>query len=264
MGNMEQNPIDYQHMFNLSLDLICIAGMDGYFKYLNPAWEKNLEYTRDELLSRPFIDFIHPDDHAKNDEEVAKLAAGYQTFHFENRYIHKDGSMRHISWTAQAVVDEKKIYCIGRDIAERKQAEEALQHSRHMLQTVLDSIPSAVFWKDRDSIYLGGNRPWLEAVGMKFSEEVVGKSDYDLPWEKDQADSFREDDRSVIESGLPKFDIIELFHKADGTQAWARTNKVPLRDAEGNVKVSSAPMRTSPRASSPGRRCGKVKRSKIQ
>jgi len=104
-----------------------------------------------------------------------------------------------------------------------------------MIQTVLDSIPSAVFWKDRDSIYLGGNRTWLEVAGLKSSEEVVGKSDYDLPWEKKQADAFREDDRRVMESGIPEYGIIEPYLRADGTRAWARTNKVPLRDTEGNV-----------------------------
>ena len=107
--------------------------------------------------------------------------------------------------------------------------------TRYMLQTVLDTIPAAVFWKDRDFCYLGGNRTWLDAIGIKSSEEVVGKSDYDLPWEKAQADSFREDDKKVMESGTPEYNIIEPFLRADGTHAWARTNKVPLRDANGNV-----------------------------
>ena len=120
-------------------------------------------------------------------------------------------------------------------ITERKRAEEALRDSRRMLQTVLDSIPSTVFWKDRDSIYLGANRALLEAAGLKSAEEIVGKSDYDLPWGKKQADSFREDDRRVMESGIPEYDIVEPYLRADGTHAWAKTNKVPLRDAEGKV-----------------------------
>ncbi|MBI9085552.1 MAG: PAS domain S-box protein [Desulfobacterales bacterium] len=121
------------------------------------------------------------------------------------------------------------------DITARTQAEEALQDSRNMLQTVLDSIPSAVFWKDRDLIYLGGNRTWLETAGLKSSEEVVGKNDYDLPWEKEQADSFQEDDRRVMESGIPEYGIIEPYLRVDGTRSWAKTNKVPLRDTEGNI-----------------------------
>ena len=120
-------------------------------------------------------------------------------------------------------------------IEDQRHASEALRDSRNLLQTVLDSIPSAVFWKDRDSIYLGGNRTWLEPAGLKSSEEVVGKSDYDLPWGKKQADSFREYDRRVMESGIPEYGIIEPYLRADGTHAWAKTSKVPLRDTEGNV-----------------------------
>ena len=89
-------------ILDLSQDLICIAGMDGYFKYLNPAWESTLGYTSEELLARPFLDFIHPDDHTRNDAEVEILAAGHQTMDFENRYIHKDGSIRYVSWTGYA------------------------------------------------------------------------------------------------------------------------------------------------------------------
>jgi PAS domain S-box-containing protein len=111
-------------ILNISHDLICIAGMDGYFKYLNPAWEKTLGYKREELMTRPFIDFIHPDDHIKNDAEVEKLAAGYETIDFENRYIHKDGSILDISWTSVPLLEEKLMYCIGRDITERKKVEE--------------------------------------------------------------------------------------------------------------------------------------------
>ena len=124
---------------------------------------------------------------------------------------------------------------LEKKVAKSNQVESAHRDSRNMIQTVLDSIPSAVFWKDRDSIYLGGNRTWLEAAGLKSLGEVVGKSDYDLPWEKDQSDSFRENDKRVMESGIPEYGLVEPYLRADGTRAWARTNKVPLRDAEGNV-----------------------------
>jgi PAS domain S-box-containing protein len=121
------------------------------------------------------------------------------------------------------------------NVTERKRAEEALRDSRRMLQTVLDAIPSAVFWKDRNLNYLGGNHTWLETVGLKTADEVVGKSDYDLPWGKKEADSYREYDRRVMDSGVPENDIIEPYRQADGTRAWAKTNKMPLRDTEGNI-----------------------------
>lgn len=121
------------------------------------------------------------------------------------------------------------------DLTGQKRAETALSNSQHMLQTVLDSIPAAVFWKDLDSIYLGGNRAWLPMTGLNSLEEVAGKSDYDLPWSEEKADSFREGDRRVMESGVPEYGMIESHIRPDGVQAWGKTNKVPLRDAEGTI-----------------------------
>jgi PAS domain S-box-containing protein len=130
---------------------------------------------------------------------------------------------------------KNKVAELEKSETERVEAEQALRDSRHMLQTVLDSIPASVFWKDRDSLYLGGNRTWLTAAGLNSSEEVIGKSDYELPWDKTLAGSFREDDKRVMGSGIPEYDIIETYTRVDGSQSWARTNKVPLRDRNGNI-----------------------------
>ncbi|MBC8431778.1 MAG: PAS domain S-box protein [Desulfobacterales bacterium] len=180
MEKAEQNPIDYRRILNLSLDLICIAGMDGYFKYVNPTWGKILGYTREELLSRPFLDFIHPDDHAKNDEEVAKMAAGHQVIDFENRYIHKDGFIRYISWTAQPVADEKEMYCIGRDITKRKRAEEALQQNEARYKALFNNMNSgvAVYKAESDGedfFFVDFNKAG-EKIDAVIKEELIGKS----------------------------------------------------------------------------------------
>jgi len=134
-------------ILDMSRDLICIAGMDGYFKYVNPAWEKTLGYTREELLSRPFLSFIHPDDHRKNDAEVARLASGRPTVDFENRYIHKDGTVRVITWTATPVPEKGLAYCIGRDITERRRIEASLRRSETLLRTISDNLPSGMIYQ---------------------------------------------------------------------------------------------------------------------
>ena len=112
--------------FDLSLDLLCIADFDGYFKQLNPAWESVLGYTSEELLSKPFVEFVHPDDIAKTAEESRRIAEGELTVSFENRYLHKDGSYRHLLWAAAPSMRGKRIFAVARDITDRNLAAEEL------------------------------------------------------------------------------------------------------------------------------------------
>ena len=110
-------------ILELLSDLIFIASVDGYFKYVNPAWEKILGYTEEELLTKPFLDFIHPDDYNMSNKEVEQLGQGYETVEFENRIIHKNGEIKYVSWKAKAIPDKKDIYCIGRDVTKNKKLE---------------------------------------------------------------------------------------------------------------------------------------------
>lgn len=104
-----------------------------------------------------------------------------------------------------------------------------------LMQKVIDCLPLRVFYKDRDCIYLGGNEALLKDAGVATVEELVGKTDFDLAWTREQAEAFRKDDREVMESGKAKLNIEEPQTQADGAQHWLVTNKVPLRDADGVV-----------------------------
>jgi PAS domain S-box-containing protein len=113
--------------FTLSLDMLCIAGFDGYFKRVNPAWQQFLGYTEAELLSRPFMDFVHPDDREATVAEVRKqIDLGQEVIYFENRYLHKDGTLRWLMWTSTPFPEQQVVYGAARDITERKAAEETM------------------------------------------------------------------------------------------------------------------------------------------
>ena len=113
-------------LFNLSSDLFCIAGFDGYFKRLNPAWEQTLGISRAELLSRPYVEFIHPDDREITRKEAQKIAEGALTFSFENRFRRGDGTYLWLLWNATPSSDQNLIFAAARDITLRKRAERRL------------------------------------------------------------------------------------------------------------------------------------------
>ncbi|WP_226889154.1 PAS domain S-box protein [Nostoc sp. MG11] len=114
---------DRDRFFQLSRDMLAIVNTDGYFLQASSAWTKTLGYTLEELTTQPYIEFVHPDDQAATQVEAQKLAQGIQTSGFENRYRCRDGSYRWILWSVAPFLEQKLLYCVARDITERKCAE---------------------------------------------------------------------------------------------------------------------------------------------
>lgn len=123
--------------FSLSIDLLCIASVEGYFLDVNPAFMKTLGYTKKELLAVKFLEFVHPDDVQPTLDELQKLGRGGKVLSFENRYLCKDGTYKWLGWTSVPV--GKIIYAIARDLTTRKKVEDALRDSeRKLLRQTLD------------------------------------------------------------------------------------------------------------------------------
>ena len=121
------------------------------------------------------------------------------------------------------------------DVTERKAAEQKLEESRHFLRMIIDTIPVRVFWKDKESKYLGSNLSFAKDSGFENPDDLVGQTDFDMNWAKSEATRYREDDKAVMEEGAERIDFEELQSDADGTRRWLSTSKVPIRDQAGEV-----------------------------
>ncbi len=118
---------------------------------------------------------------------------------------------------------------------EHRQMEDALQESEQMLHNVLENFPGVVFWKDTQSNYLGCNYSFAAGAGLNSSIEIIGKTDFDLPWSATEIANYRADDYEVMQSGKAKLHIVETQHQINDHMIWLDTSKIPLRDSKGQV-----------------------------
>jgi PAS domain S-box-containing protein len=126
--------------FTKSLGMLCVAGLDGYFRQLNPAWETTLGWSLDELAAKPSVDFVHPDDRAATIADGARLLQGALSVSFENRYACKDGSYRVLQWQSVAAVAQGLVFASAHDITELREAQQALHASLSEKEVLLKEI----------------------------------------------------------------------------------------------------------------------------
>lgn len=129
-----------RRFFDLSLDMLCVLDLNGYFKLLNAAWESTLGFTREELMSRRFIEFVHPDDRERTLTQNRDVRGGGQARLFENRYVCKDGSHRWLLWNSTRDEERQVIYGVARDITERKRAEQEREQLVTELRAALTEV----------------------------------------------------------------------------------------------------------------------------
>ncbi|MEG4341875.1 PAS domain S-box protein [Microcoleus sp. A003_D6] len=142
---LKQTQKERDRFFTISLDLLCIAGFDGYFKRLNPAWFTVLGYSSDEMLAQPFIEFVYLKDRKAVLAQLETLKSGKSIVNVENRYLCKDGSYKWLSWTASPFAEEGLVYAVARDVTFTKQAEAELRQSEATNRALLNAIPDMMF-----------------------------------------------------------------------------------------------------------------------
>ena len=160
--------------FELSHDMLCTAGFDGVFRQLNAAWTTTLGWSEEELRSRPFVEFVHPDDRERTERESAALAEGGITVDFANRYAAKDGGWHWIDWRSMASPEDGLIYASARDVTHRKEAQAALEASERQTRQILETAHEAFISIDSDGLITDWN-PQAQATFGWTREQVLGR-----------------------------------------------------------------------------------------
>jgi PAS domain S-box-containing protein len=177
-------------IFTHSLDMLFIAGFDGYFKVINPAWEATLGWSENNLLSKPWMDFVHPEDQEKTDQVKNNiLNFGKEVTQFENRYLCKDGSFRWLSWNSFPYPDENIIVGVARDVTERKILDENLHQSEQRYKLIDEASSDSIYSYDRDGRFTHVNSALCRLLGMN-SEQIIGKTHQELGFPKEQCDEW--------------------------------------------------------------------------
>jgi PAS domain S-box-containing protein len=235
IGDRVRAEQERDRFFTIALDLLCIAGTDGYLKRVNPAFSRTLGYGEEELLARPFVELVHPDDRAATLREVERLAAGERVLHFDNRCRHRDGSWRWLSWRA-VPEDDGLVYATARDVTELKRAEAELQRSAAELRDLYDRAPCGYHSLDAEGLFVAVNETELGWLGYERDELVGTKRILDVLTPASQR-LVREIFPSFTQQGWIKDLELEMVRK-DGSILPVSLSATAHRDASGRYVES--------------------------
>ncbi len=181
IAERERAESERDRFFDQSLNLQCVAGFDGFFKRLNPAWETALGFSRSELRAEPFLSFMHPDDRAAVTAQVARLTAGENTVGFECRCLCKDGSSRWFLWNVTSAPERQEMYPSGHDITDRKRSERLLRESQDRLAAIVGSAMDAVISIDAGQRVILFNRAAEGMFGIPAARALGQPIDRFIP-----------------------------------------------------------------------------------
>ncbi len=198
--------------------------------------EKDMDFKPDLKTG---LDFYTPDSRQLVVENLQRTLSNGEPFSIQ---VQVQGARSgEVKWTQlrghpHFAADGTIDYLMGtlQDISEQKQADDALQKSRGILKAVIDHVPMRIFWKDLELNYLGCNPAFARDAGNVNPDDMIGKDDFAMGW-AEQAERYRDDDRQVIETGVPRINYEEPQSTPDGRHIWLRTSKVPLKDADDEI-----------------------------
>ncbi len=201
-----------ERLFALSVDLLVTAGFDGYIKHANPAWERTLGWTAEDLRARPYLELVHPDDRERTAAEAMALAGGdHETRDFELRFEHKDGGWRWILFSAQAGLEEQLLYAVGKDITDRREAEERFG-------SAFDNAAIGMSMTSTDGRFLRVNRALCEMTGHS-QDQLTGRAVREVT-HPDDVEADADAMRRLAAGEIKTFRTEKRYLRPDGSPVW--------------------------------------------
>ena len=224
----------YKALLDTTLEGFWIVNVDGILIDVNEAYAKMSAYTKEELIGQ-HISFVEA---LQSKEEISKniqqLIQEGRTI-FRSQHKRKDGSFFDVEISiSYTTLENGMFFSLIHDISERNQYYTQIKNKTLLLETIIDSLPMRIFWKDLEGKFMGINKVLLQDTGFAKKEDVIGRTDHEMAW-KEYADDYRADDFEVIESAQAKLNMIENVTKDDGSHLTVETSKVPLKNYQGEI-----------------------------
>ncbi|MDR3640759.1 MAG: PAS domain S-box protein, partial [Humidesulfovibrio sp.] len=240
LRNLCKSEDRFRAIFDSVSDCIFIHDtVDGSILEVNDRTCATFGYSRDEFRQLDVGSISSGEAPYTQEEAVRRIQQTVQgqilTFEWHCR---KKGG--HLFWagvsTSKATLGgDERVLVTLHDVTERKRAEEALHENQRLLESILNTVPLSIFWQDRNCVFLGCNAAFARSLGKSGPQEIIGKTDFDLPVPYEQSVAHRADDLHVMSTLTPKLHYMEPLTQEDGEHIWLETSKLPLLDDTGQA-----------------------------
>jgi diguanylate cyclase (GGDEF)-like protein/PAS domain S-box-containing protein len=224
--------------FALTRDLLCTASFEGYLTHVNGSWQRTLGWTPEELMGRPFIEFVHPDDRDATEAEVASAAMGNHTLSFTNRYRTKNGDWRWIEWSSHVDPERELIYGAGRDVTDRRQSEYARREAEERFRRAFEdsAVGMAVVGIRGEDVnrILQANQSLADIIGVD-RERLLGTTSLGEFADPGDVEAITRGLVALMSGEVPVFRTEFRILRPDGEPVWVDLTTSVIRDADGRM-----------------------------
>lgn len=237
-SNLNTNESDFhltKRFFDFSNELLCVAGFDGYFKLLNPAWTKTLGWSSEELLSKPWNEFVHPDDILDTENIKSAIVNGEEVYQFENRYRCKNGDYKWLSWNSYPHPEDEIMYGVAREVTKKRLQEQKLRYQEQLLSEI-GEIANIGGWEFDP---LTGAGSWTDETYRIHDMHPGDKTSSGLGLSFYKPESRRRIEKAIKEAvDLHKSYRLELqIITATGVEKWVETLGKPIIENGKVIKI---------------------------